>query len=82
MLQPSTIKFLKDLRKNNNREWFDVNRKRYETAKEDFNQFLATLIKELTKVNKNFAGLEAKDRSKSTRLNSSHPRLSRMPSSA
>src|SRR5436190_1846618 len=61
MLQPSTLKFLKDLRKNNNREWFETNRKRYEIAKGDFEQFVAALIKELTKVNKNFAGLEPKD---------------------
>lgn len=61
MLQKSTLKFLKDIRKNNNREWFETNRRRYEAAKEDFEQFLSLLIKELTKVNKNFAGLEPKD---------------------
>ena len=61
MLQSSTLKFLKDIRKNNNREWFEANRKRYEAAKDDFEKFIAALVKELTKVNKNFAGLEPKD---------------------
>ncbi len=61
MLQLSTLKFLKDLHKNNNREWFETNRKRFEDAKSDFEQFLSVLIGELTKLNKNFAGLEPKD---------------------
>jgi Conserved hypothetical protein (DUF2461). len=30
MLQPSTLKFLKDLKKNNNKPWFDAHRKEYE----------------------------------------------------
>ncbi|MBP6024689.1 DUF2461 domain-containing protein [Ferruginibacter sp.] len=36
MLQSSTLKFLKDLKKNNNRPWFEEHRQQYETAKEDF----------------------------------------------
>ena len=32
MLQPSTIKFLKDLKKNNNKAWFDANRPVYEIS--------------------------------------------------
>jgi uncharacterized protein (TIGR02453 family) len=44
MLQPSTIKFLKDLKKNNNKPWCDVNRKRYEEAKADFAAFIQSVI--------------------------------------
>lgn len=44
MIQPSTIKFLKDLRKNNNRPWFDLNRKKYEDAKADFASFIQAVI--------------------------------------
>ena len=44
MLQASTLKFLKDLKKNNNKPWFDVNRKRYEEAKLDFANFIQALI--------------------------------------
>lgn len=36
MLQSSTLKFLKDLAKNNNKPWFDKNRKQYDDAKADF----------------------------------------------
>lgn len=44
MLQPATIRFLKDLKKNNNKAWFDANRKVYETAKADFAAFVQQLI--------------------------------------
>ena len=36
MLQSSTFQFIKDLKANNNKEWFEVNRKVYQRAKEDF----------------------------------------------
>jgi uncharacterized protein (TIGR02453 family) len=44
MLQPSTIKFLKELKKNNNKPWFDNNRKVYESAKADFAGFIQQVI--------------------------------------
>lgn len=44
MIETSTIKFLKDLKKNNNKPWFDANRKKYEAAKENFLGFIQTLI--------------------------------------
>ena len=44
MLQPSTFKFLKDLKKNNNRPWFDKNRNQYETAKSDFQSLVEGII--------------------------------------
>jgi uncharacterized protein (TIGR02453 family) len=44
MLQPSTLKFLKDLKKHNNKPWFEEHRSLYEEAKEDFNQFIQGLI--------------------------------------
>lgn len=36
MIQSSTLQFIKDLKTNNNKEWFEVNRKVYQKAKEDF----------------------------------------------
>jgi uncharacterized protein (DUF2461 family) len=36
MLRQPTLKFLKDLKKNNNKTWFDNHRKEYEAAKQDF----------------------------------------------
>ncbi len=44
MLQPFTIQFLKNLKKNNNKPWFDANRKNYEIAKSDFIDFTEKLI--------------------------------------
>jgi uncharacterized protein (TIGR02453 family) len=44
MLQPSTVKFLRDLSKNNNKTWFDNNREKYDTAKSDFETFIQELI--------------------------------------
>ena len=44
MLQSSTLKFLKDLKKNNNKPWFDAHRKEYESAKADFIAFVQAII--------------------------------------
>ncbi len=61
MLHPSTIKFLKDLKKNNNKPWFDANRKRYEAAKTDFAGFIQKVIDQLGKKDKTIKDLVAKD---------------------
>jgi uncharacterized protein (TIGR02453 family) len=61
MLQSSTLKFLKDLKKNNNKPWFDANRKQYESAKADFAAFVQTLIDAHGKKDKFIAHLQAKD---------------------
>lgn len=44
MLQPSTLQFFKGLKKNNNKPWFELNRKKYETAKADFTDFIQRVI--------------------------------------
>ena len=61
MLQPSTLKFLKDLKKNNTKEWFDKNRKSYELAKEDFAALVNSVIAQLGKKDPSIAGLTSKD---------------------
>jgi len=46
--------FFKELAANNNKEWFDMNRKRYEASvKEPFVAFVAAVIKEVGKQDKN-----------------------------
>lgn len=55
-----TFKFLKDLAKNNNKEWFTTNKKRYETAKADFETFVTELIQNIAKFDPAIAHLEAK----------------------
>lgn len=44
MLLPATIKFLKDLKKNNDKSWFDAHRPQYEAAKKNFEQFIQAVI--------------------------------------
>ena len=61
MLQPSTLKFLKALKKNNNRPWFEEHRKQYETAKEDFLLFAEKLIAGIAAFDPPIAHLKAKD---------------------
>jgi uncharacterized protein (TIGR02453 family) len=61
MLQQSTIKFLKDLSKNNNKPWFDKNRNAFEAAKADFAQFVQKVIDQFGKKDTSISHLIAKD---------------------
>ncbi len=56
-----TLDFLSDLSKNNNREWFDKNRKRYEAAKKNVEAFVQELLPGMTAFEPTLAGLTAKD---------------------
>lgn len=47
-IQPSTLKFLKTLEKNNNREWFNENKNLYVEAQQDVLFFLEKLIEEIS----------------------------------
>ena len=44
MFLSSTISFLKELKKNNNKPWFDTHREKYLLAKTDFENFIEKLI--------------------------------------
>jgi len=59
-IDKSTLAFLSDLAKNNNREWFSQNRSRYESSKADFESFVQSIINELIPINPILRGLEAK----------------------
>ncbi|MBE2231204.1 MAG: DUF2461 domain-containing protein [Chitinophagaceae bacterium] len=61
MLQPATLQFLKNLKKNNSKEWFDKNRKNYEAAKEDFAVFVQAVIGQFGKKDPSISGLKARD---------------------
>ncbi|MFM2337555.1 MAG: hypothetical protein RL115_748 [Bacteroidota bacterium] len=61
MIQPSTLQFLKNLKKNNQKAWFDANRTVYELAKADFTSFVQTVIDGLGKKDKTIQHLSAKD---------------------
>ena len=61
MLQQSSIVFLKSLKKNNRKDWFDSNRAKYESAKHDVEEFAAAIIKSLAKADESIAHLQPKD---------------------
>ena len=61
MLQKPTIKFLRDLKKNNNKPWFDAHRKDYENAKAEFSNFIQQVIDQHGKKDPLIKNLSAKD---------------------
>lgn len=60
MLQSSTLKFLKDLSKNNDRSWFEKNRSKYENAKLDFETFVQAVLDRHSKRDEDLKELVAK----------------------
>lgn len=61
MLQVSTLRFLKDLKKNNNKPWFEKNKSLYLNAKEDVEQLVEQVIGGFGKTDPDIAALQAKD---------------------
>lgn len=60
MLQPATIRFLVDLKKNNNRDWFEKNRKLYEAAKADYLAFVTSVLAAMQQKDTTLQNLEPK----------------------
>ena len=60
MLQPSTLTFLKNLKKNNNKIWFDQNKQKYLDARGDFEKFVSSLLQRMISVDADMKELEAK----------------------
>lgn len=56
MLKKETLKFIKDVAENNNREWFAENKARYEEAKLDVLNLVSAIIPELAKVDPLISG--------------------------
>lgn len=48
----STFNFLKDLKENNNREWFNDNKETYENARQSFIEFAQLILNGLSKLDK------------------------------
>lgn len=61
MISKNTLQFLADLKKNNNREWFAVNKDRYETARAEFEGIVAEAIARLSKSDPAFATVTPKE---------------------
>jgi uncharacterized protein (TIGR02453 family) len=60
-MHPSTLAFLKSLKKNNNREWFEKNRDRYESSRADVMHTVDRFIAGLSKKEPSIGGLKAKE---------------------
>ncbi|MBX7057918.1 MAG: DUF2461 domain-containing protein [Leptospirales bacterium] len=60
-MEKATLKFLEDLKKNNQREWFQAHRPAYEAALADFTKFLIQLIREIGRFDPAVAKVEAPD---------------------
>lgn len=60
MLQPATIKFLTQLKKNNDKPWFDAHKEKYLAAKEDFEELVKQIIIEYGKTDPEIGSLEYK----------------------
>ena len=54
------LKFLKDIARNNDREWFEKNKAKYLEAKTGFDEFLTMLLPELIKFDESVATLNPK----------------------
>lgn len=52
------LKFLKDIARHNDREWFEKNKARYLEAKQDFEELVGKILKEFVKFDPGLAGLD------------------------
>jgi uncharacterized protein (TIGR02453 family) len=59
-INKSTLSFLTELKKNNNREWFRENQALYKDAKDNFESFVQEIIKGIAVFEPIIKGLEAK----------------------
>lgn len=60
MLQKSTLNFLASLKRNNNKAWFDQNREKYLSARDDFEVFVNELLQKMVLFDTDIKDLEAK----------------------
>ncbi|MGE5348917.1 MAG: DUF2461 domain-containing protein [Actinomycetota bacterium] len=60
-IEQTTIKFLTDLARNNDRAWFAENRQRYESARDNFSSFVQAVLDKIVGFDPIFKGLEAKN---------------------
>ena len=61
MLQSSTLKFLRELKKHNDKSWFDANRTYYDASKKDVEAFIQAVIDGVARQDGSVAALHAKD---------------------
>lgn len=69
MLDRSTFSFLKKLKENNNKQWFDLNRPSYDLAKQNFIDFTHEVIKGIEKFDSNVAEVSLDPKKCISRIN-------------
>ena len=61
MITKEALQFLADLIANNNTEWMHANKKRYESYKKDYHNFIASILAEMKPLDKSLEPLEVKN---------------------
>ncbi len=61
MIPKDSLQFLKDIKKNNNREWFLANKKRYETYKKEYYALAQEFLNAMTEKDPALSTMEVKD---------------------
>lgn len=61
MLEPQTLRFLSQLKKNNNKPWFDAHKAEYEAARIDFSNFIQLVIDAVQKSDTTVTGITSRD---------------------
>jgi uncharacterized protein (TIGR02453 family) len=59
MISKTTLSFLRDLKKNNHKAWFDEHRERYAKERNSFIEFTADMLKKIAAFDRTVAELEA-----------------------
>jgi len=60
MISITTLNFLRELKENNNRDWFTANKSKYEIAKTEFEEFISKLVIEIQKFDKSISHVDPK----------------------
>ncbi|MBP6238870.1 MAG: DUF2461 domain-containing protein [Saprospiraceae bacterium] len=61
MVQPTTIEFLKELKSNNSKSWFEQNRKRYDKMKSDYISLAGRILEQMKDIDPSLDMVTAKD---------------------
>jgi uncharacterized protein (TIGR02453 family) len=61
MITQEALQFLSDLIANNNTEWMHANKKRYDSYKKDYHNYIASILSELKPLDQSLESLEIKN---------------------
>jgi uncharacterized protein (TIGR02453 family) len=61
MILPTTIEFLNELKSNNSKSWFDLNRKRYDKVKVDYISLAGNILDQMKEVDPSLEMVETKE---------------------